>query len=54
MATSKSVSGIREEGIEAYPHRGGVVLDNEKIDEREAHEVFKKSAEGVDFRTVSW
>lgn len=32
----------------------GNVDDLEKKDAREAHEVFKKSAEGVDFRTVSW
>ena len=54
MATSKSEFAINEQGIEASQRNHGVMLDNEKIDDREANEVFKKSAEGVDFRTVSW
>lgn len=51
---TKTTPGVNEEGIEAYHANDGVMLESEKIDEREAHEVFQKSAEGVDFRTVSW
>lgn len=54
MAPSKSDSAIGEKEIEASQRNHGVMLDSEKVDDREAHEVFKKSAEGVDFRTVSW
>ena len=52
--TTKTAHGINEESIEPYHANNGAMLDSEKIDAREAYEVFQKSAEGVDFRTVSW
>jgi hypothetical protein len=54
MPASKSAAGVVGDSIEREYGRsegGGV---SEKMDVREAQEVFQKSAEGVDFRTVSW
>ena len=54
MATSKSVPGVNEDSIQPHRVNGGVAIDGEKMDAREAHEVFQKSVDGVEFRTVSW
>ena len=51
MAT-KSVPGITKDAIEAHSPSDIAVHDSEKL--REEHEVFQKSTDGVDFRTVSW
>ncbi|KXT01946.1 hypothetical protein AC578_2567 [Pseudocercospora eumusae] len=52
MATTKSGPGLTEDSIEPQVFHHGVGY--EKGDEREAHEIFQKSTDGVDFRTVSW
>jgi hypothetical protein len=54
MPTAKSVAGVNEDSIERGEGGDGGRLDSEKVDVREAQEVFQKSSEGVDFRTVSW
>lgn len=51
---SKSALGVNEDIIERNDTNNGEGVDSEKADVREAHEVFQKSSEGVDFRTVSW
>ena len=50
--SSKPVPGVTEDGIEA--HHGTISVITEKDEAREANEVFSRSTEGVDFRTVSW
>ena len=54
MTQTKPTPGVNEDSIDTYRGNNGAVLDNEKNDVREAHEVFQKSDELVDFRTVSW
>ncbi|KAL1606234.1 hypothetical protein SLS60_003636 [Paraconiothyrium brasiliense] len=51
---AKPTPRVNEDNIERAVASNEVGLDNVKMDVREAHEVFKKSTEGVDFRTVSW
>lgn len=43
--------GVEDE-IESYSPNDSVVYNKEDV--REAHEVFQKSTDGIDFRTVSW
>ncbi|KAJ4356804.1 uncharacterized protein N0V89_004841 [Didymosphaeria variabile] len=50
---AKPAPGVNEDNIERADTGNEVGLESEKMNVREAHEVFKKSAEGVDFRTVS-
>ncbi|KAF7192835.1 N amino acid transport system protein [Pseudocercospora fuligena] len=52
MATTKSGPGVTEDHIEPQVFDHDTI--HEKGDEREAHEIFQKSTDGVDFRTVSW
>ena len=54
MATSKPALTTNEDGIERYNVHDAIPLSSEKTDIREAHEVFQKSVDGVEFRTVSW
>lgn len=54
MSGSKTAMDVNEDTIERTDAGIDAGFASEKMDEREAHEVFQKSAEGVDFRTVSW
>lgn len=48
----KAVPGIDEDSIGVHRFSDDAVYDKDQL--REEHEIFKKSTDGVDFRTVSW
>jgi len=49
MALHESKTAVNEDNIEVHPPSTTI-----PDDKREAHEVFKVTEDGVNFRTVSW
>lgn len=52
--TEKNESNIETIAAAPSPHFTDNDISTSKVDELEAHEIFKKDANGVQFRTVSW